>query len=235
MSAPILGCEGLTVTEGGIRLLGPVDLMLDGDGITVVMGPNGAGKSLFLSAIHGLLDRHEGRATWDGKAATATRAERGFVFQSTPVLRRSVAGNIGFPLKTRRLSRTEKAARVARALASARLAHVANRPAAALSGGERKRLDLARAMVGQPRVVLLDEPAANLDPASTAALEAALKEVAAAGVKVILSTHDTAQARRLADDILFFSAGALVEQAKAAAFFQAPASEAAQRFLEGRL
>lgn len=235
MTTPVLIFSKVEVHARGHRLLGPISARVDTPGITVVMGPNGAGKSLFLSAAHGLLAGHSGKVTWDGVAASASRTDRGFVFQTTPILRRSVSGNIVFPLKARNLPAAEKAERVARALSEARLTDFARKPAAALSGGERKRLDLARAMVTSPDVLLLDEPAANLDPASTSELEKSLRRISDRGVKILISTHDVAQARRLAGDILFIADGALVEQASAAQFFQSPASSAAVKYLKGDL
>ncbi len=225
----------VTIRLGGATLLGPIDMTLNSPGITVIMGPNGAGKSLFLAAAHGLPPDHSGRVTWDGTTAAQSRASRGFVFQSAPILRRSVAGNIALPLRAQGISRPERAAHIKRALDAARLATDPRKPAAALSGGERKRLDLARAIVLSPKVVMLDEPAANLDPASTAELEAVLQRLSAGGTKIILSTHDIAQARRLGADILFFDRGRLVEQTTTARFFENPKSEAAGRYLDGVL
>ena len=235
MTPPLLEISALRFTAGGRALLGPVTARVESAGVTVIMGPNGAGKSLFLSALHGLLPGHAGSVAWNGVAAEESRAMRGFVFQNTPVLRRSVAGNIALPLVARGVARAERAERVARALAKARLDADPRKPAAALSGGERKRLDLAGAIVTEPQAVLLDEPAANLDPASTAALEAVLGGLAERGIKIILSTHDIAQARRMADEILFLDAGRLVEQGPAAELLDAPASRAAQKYLRGEL
>lgn len=224
-----------TTKPNGKTLIGPLNFRLESAGITFVMGPNGAGKSLFLSAAHGMLEDARGHVTWNGKNAASSRANRGFVFQNTPVLRRSVAGNIALPLHARRLDRHEKNRRVAIALADARLDADPRKPAATLSGGERKRLALARAIVTDPEVLLLDEPAANLDPASTAELEDILRNISAKGVKILISTHDIAQARRLADDVLFFDQGALVDQAMADAFFDTPSSVPAQNYLKGLL
>lgn len=233
MNPPELVFDAATIAADGRTLLGPVSLRIDRPGITVVMGPNGAGKSLFLSAAHGLLVPDQGSITWNGQPASKTRASRGFVFQATPVLRRSVRGNIALPLIARGVSRAKAADRIAAALAEARLDTDPAKPAAALSGGERKRLDLARAIVTRPNVVLLDEPSANLDPATTAELEQSLRHIAEGGTKILISTHDIAQARRLAAEILFFSEGRLLEQADTASFFRQPASNAAQRFLDG--
>jgi tungstate transport system ATP-binding protein len=235
MTAPILRLEQVELQTGGKTLLGPVTTRVESPGITVIMGANGAGKSLFLSAAHGLIETSRGTVFWGDVAASASRATRGFVFQSTPILRRSVIGNIAFPLTARKMSRAQQDAHLSKALKAARLSKNANDPAAALSGGERKRLALARAMVTDPKVVLLDEPASDLDPASTAELEESLRQISAAGTKVFLSTHDIAQARRLADDVLFFDQGQLVEQADAAGFFAQPASAGAIKFLKGIL
>lgn len=235
MSAPRLEFKDFVSSSDGRILLGPISLTLSSPGITVIMGPNGAGKSLFLSAAHGLLERARGIVRWNGVSAQTSRASRGFVFQNTPVLRRSVAGNIALPLRARGVKRAERSSLITRALKDARLDADPRKPAATLSGGERKRLALARAIVSNPKVLLLDEPSANLDPASTAGLEDILRRISQSGTKILMSTHDIAQARRLADDILFFDGGALVEQASAAAFFDDPASPAAQKFLKGEL
>ncbi len=235
MTAPVLEFQSAEIRSGGKTLLGPVSTRIDKPGITMIMGPNGAGKSLFLAAAHGLLDLSRGAVTWSGIPATSGRATRGFVFQTTPVLRRSVAGNIAFPLSALKMPLYRKKELVNNALRVARLAGDAGKPAATLSGGELKRLALARAIVAEPVAILLDEPAANLDPASTAELENSLRQISASGVKVILSSHNIAQARRLADDILFFDRGKLVEESSAAAFLDSPSHVSAQKFLKGEL
>lgn len=219
----------------GRLIFGPVSLRLASPGITVILGANGSGKSLFLALAHGILSPHKGVVQWDGRTATSSRADRGFVFQNTPVLRRSVAGNIALPLAARKLSRVQKDALLSKALITAKLGADARKPAATLSGGERQRLALARAMVTEPSVLFLDEPAANLDPAFTAELEHSLKSIAESGTKILMATHDLPQARRLASDILFFDGGQLTEQEAASKFFADPASTAAQNFLQGRL
>ncbi len=232
---PALKFDAVETRAAGHTILGPVDLELNSRGITVLLGPNGAGKSLFLSLAHGLIPPDRGTVLWNGKPAAQSRRNRGFVFQNPPVFRRSVAGNIALPLAARDYSAERKSALLKRALHDAALANVAKNPAATLSGGEQQRLALARALVTEPEVVFLDEPAASLDAEFTAALEDRLRQIAGSGTKIIMSTHNLAQAQRLADDILFFSGGRLVEQAQARDFFAAPKSRAAADFLKGRL
>ncbi|MHA3915079.1 energy-coupling factor ABC transporter ATP-binding protein [Halovulum sp. GXIMD14793] len=228
-----LHLDGAGFAADGRTLLGPLDLQVAGQGITVVMGANGAGKSLFLRLSHGLLPVSQGRVSWGGRRADATRAERGFMFQNTPILRRSVAQNVAFPLQA--LGLGEVASRVARVLDLARLTGKEHQPAARLSGGERQRMAMARALVIEPQALLMDEPSASLDPASTRALEYMIRQVVSDGVKVLIATHDIGQARRLADEVLFFNEGKLAEQAQAEAFFAAPASDAARAYLEGQI
>jgi tungstate transport system ATP-binding protein len=149
------------------------------------------------------------------------------------LLRRSVRANLAYPLRLRGLSRSEVRQRSGRVLAAANLEALAERPARRLSVGEQQRVALAQAWVREPEVLLLDEPATALDPGATYALEAAIGRLAREGVKVVMATHDLAQARRMADEILFLHGGRLLEQTPAAEFFHSPRSAEAKRFLEG--
>jgi tungstate transport system ATP-binding protein len=149
------------------------------------------------------------------------------------MLRRSAAGNVTYALKA--AGRPTDAATVTRLLDRVGLAALAARPARRLSGGEQQRLALARALARDPDVLILDEPTASLDPAATKAVEDIIAGAAAAGMKVLMATHDLGQARRLAGEIVFLVNGRLVEHAPAARFFREPATLEAKRFLAGEL
>jgi tungstate transport system ATP-binding protein len=122
-----------------------------------------------------------------------------------------------------------------RALANVGLSSVAHRPARVLSGGEQQRLALARAWALEPEVLFLDEPTANLDPTATREIEAAIQAVHAAGTKVVMTTHNLGQARRLGDEVLFIHQGRLVERAPVDRFFKQPGSAEAAAFIKGEL
>jgi len=214
-----LSVAGALVEDAGKRLLGPIDLELNLSGVVVVLGHNGAGKSMFLRLIHSLLPPDAGRITWDGKPASQTRRQRGFVFQKTPLMRRSVAENVAFPLRVAGWRRSDIKRRVAQLLVEAQLEDKAQLAAASLSGGEQQRMALARALANEPDVVMLDEPSANLDPSSTGRLEEMIHQIRDAGGHVILSTHDRAQAERLANSVLVFENGQLDYAGSAEAYF----------------
>ena len=228
--------SGLTFVRAGRRLVDNIDLTLDGDGITLVMGPNGAGKSLMLRLLAGLLIPDAGTVTWAGRPPDRERTPRiGFVFQKPVLLRRSVLANIVHALKVCGVPRAERKARAMEALERARLGALAALPARVLSGGEQQRLALARTLALNPRLLMLDEPTASLDPASVAHIEALVLEAARAGTRVLFVSHDLGQSRRLADDVVFMHAGHIIERSPADAFFTSPQSRLGAGFLAGDL
>jgi tungstate transport system ATP-binding protein len=227
--------ESISFEAGGQRLIHNLDLTLEARMRTVVLGPNGAGKSLLLRLCHGLLRPTAGRIRWASDDPARVRREQAFVFQRPVLLRRSASANVAYALAVAGVPRAERGDRVAAALEQVGLAPLADRPARVLSGGEQQRLALARAWALEPKVLFLDEPTANLDPAATRAIEAVIAAMHERGVKIVMTTHDLGQARRHADEIVFLHKGRLVEHAAAALFFARPASREARAFVAGEL
>lgn len=225
----------LCFEAGGKRLLDDLTFQTARGPRTVILGPNGAGKSLLLRLCHGLIRPSSGTITWAGAEPSAVLRGQAMVFQRPVLLRRSAAANIRYALSIRDVPRRQRRSLVAQALEQAGLLHLAERPARVLSGGEQQRLALARAWALQPQVLFLDEPTASLDPAATQAVEALLERIHDAGAKILMTTHDLGQARRLADEVLFLHHGRLLEHAPASAFFTNPQSKEAAAFLEGKL
>jgi len=191
---------------------------------------------MFLKLCHGLVTPDSGRITWAGSGNSGRHGQfQAMVFQRPVLLRRSVNANIAFALKSKNLSRTERDHQVADAIARAGLSRYAKTPARRLSVGEQQRLALARAWAVRPELLLLDEPSANLDPAATYLIENIIQEAMERGTKIIMSTHDLHQARRLAGEILFLHRGRLKEQANSEKFFAEPQNDLAQAFLKGEL
>jgi len=212
-----------------------VSFVLDDLGLTVLLGPNGAGKSCLLKLCHGLLPLSSGTIRWGDVDPRTARQKQAMVFQRPVLLRRSAAENVDHVLKVRGVPSAERTRVIEESLEWAGLAAVADTPARKLSGGEQQSLTIARARAMNPEVLLLDEPTANLDPAATRRVEDLIRSFAADARKVIMATHNIAQAQRLADEVLFLNRGHLLEHATAAEFMRGPSHPLAARFIAGEL
>jgi tungstate transport system ATP-binding protein len=223
----------LSFESHGTPIIDRVRLTIDGERRTVILGANGAGKSVLMRLMHGLLEPTGGSITWGGRP-DRPRAQA-MVFQRPVMLRISALKNVAYGLKLAGVGRDERLSRAGAALARVGLQHLAARPARVLSGGEQQRLALARAWALEPKVLFLDEPTANLDPTATREVEDVIADIALGGAKIIMTTHNLGQARRLADEIVFLHRGRVVEHTPAEEFFRQPRSAEAAAFMKGEL
>jgi len=230
--APAIGMtlSGIALSRNKATVLDHVDLTLNKHGITGLIGPNGAGKSILLRVLTGLIPPDAGTMWIDPDLGRPA-----LVFQKPVLLRRSVKRNLLHALRVAGVPKQERTGRLAELLVAADLTAQAETPARALSGGEQQRLAFVRALAEQPKLLLLDEPTASLDPSATAAIERLTRATASQGVKVIFVTHDRGQAERLCDDIVFLHKGRVTEETPAAKFFQSPNSTAGRHYLKGDL
>ncbi|UWR24343.1 ATP-binding cassette domain-containing protein [Sulfitobacter sp. S190] len=228
----LLRVAAAETSRRGKRLVGPVDLQLDGTGATVVIGPNGSGKTTLLRLLHGTARLTSGSITWACGTQEA-RHHQAFVFQRPVMLRRSVLENLVYPLTIRGTPKSDARARAEIWADRLDLTPMLSRSATVLSGGEQQKLALARAMITEPQVLFLDEPCANLDGRATRAIEGVLQDAKARGMKLIFATHDMGQARRLADEIVFILHGRVQAFAPASDFFERPEPAQAAAFLKG--
>jgi tungstate transport system ATP-binding protein len=200
---------------------------------TIILGPNGAGKSVLMRLCHGLLEPTAGSVEWRG--TRNGRGRQAMVFQRPVMLRRSALANIAYGLKLSGVPSRERDLRARDVLEAVGLADIAGRPARVLSGGEQQRVALARAWALGPEVLFLDEPTANLDPGATRDIETLIGQIHAGGTKIVMTTHNLGQAKRLGDEILFLNQGRLVERTPVDQFFTQPASAEAEAFIRGEL
>jgi tungstate transport system ATP-binding protein len=238
MRAPISNLpvqfEDVGIVAGGVTILDGVSVTLTTGSPTVLIGPNGSGKTTLLRAAMGLIKPTRGRVTWAGSVMLLPH-RRAIVLQRPTMLRRSAVGNLRYALAKAGVERSDRDARVAELLDIVGLRNLSERPARKLSGGEQQRLALARALAREPELLFLDEPTASLDPAATKAIEDVIRAVMARGIKVVMSTHDLGEAKRLGGDIVFMHRGRIVETGPAAAFFAATRTVEAKQFLAGEL
>ena len=230
-----LRLETVRLELGGRTLLEDIDSEWLPAGISVLLGPNAAGTTLLMRVAKGLLVPTSGRVRWNGRSPRDLGTRIGYVPQHPVMLRRSVRANLQYALARAGVANGARREWVAQGRACAGLENRADDSARRLSGGQRQRLAIARAWVQQPGALLLDEPCSHLDPAAAVAIERTIREIAAAGTKVILTTHDLHQARRLADEVHFLQGGRLLEHGPVDRFFDAPGSDPARRFLAGEL
>lgn len=230
-----LSLSDVCFSAGGRAIIDRVSCEIGYGPRTVILGPNGAGKSVLMRLCHGLLKPTSGAIMWRGARDARRPREQAMVFQRPVMLRRSALANVVYGLKLASVSSTECRLRASDVLEAVGLADHTHWPARVLSGGEQQRLALARAWALGPEVLFLDEPTANLDPGATRDIEAIIAAIHASGTKVIMTTHNLGQARRLADEILFLYEGRLVERAPVGQFFSAPASPEAAAFIRGEL
>jgi len=226
--------DNVSLVARGVPILDQVSLALVAGAPTVLIGPNGAGKTTLLRLAMGLVRPTRGRVTWGGRSE-APPTRRAIVFQRPVMLRRSTSSNLRYALNAAGVRRGARADRVDELLTLVGLSGLGARAARSLSGGEQQRLALARALAKEPQVLFLDEPTANLDPAATKAVEDVIRTVAARGIKVVMSTHDLGEARRIAGEILLMHRGSIVEAADAVRFFAGPATPEGRRFIAGEL
>jgi tungstate transport system ATP-binding protein len=225
----------VAIVAADVTILDGISLVLAASSApTVLIGPNGAGKTTLLRAAMGLIPVKRGRMTWGGRD-TALPERLAILFQRPVMLRRSTAGNVRYALAAAGMPRAARKQRATELLALVGLEGLERRPARKLSGGEQQRLALARALARDPAVLFLDEPTASLDPAATKAIEDIVRAVTARGVKVVMSTHDLGQARRLAGDIVLLHRGRLIETGPASEFFAKPRTPEARAFIAGEL
>lgn len=223
--------EDVVFAPGARKLVDGLTFALRNNGITTLMGPNGAGKSLTLRLLAGLLVPTAGHVHECG----IPPRDVALVFQKPVMLRRSVKGNLTHALKLHGVRRADRTARLAELLQMADLEHLANSPARLLSGGEQQRLALVRALATNPKLLLLDEPTASLDPQATQMIETLIVQASTHGTKIVLVTHDIGQAKRLAGDVVFLHQGFAHEHAPAETFFTDPQSLEAKAYLKGEL
>ena len=227
-----LEIKNLNYSIGSKEILYNLNIKIISDKITVIMGPNGAGKSTLLKILNGIIRPTSGKILWNEKVDESLVLNgQALVFQKPVLLRRSVKANLDFFDKLTNLNNYDKN----QLLKIVDLLDQKNQPARLLSLGEQQRLSLIRALLLRPRLIMLDEPTANLDPASTKIIEDIIISLKEFGIKIIFVTHNILQAKRLADEVIFFDKGKLIEHSNSKEFFLNSKSMKVNNYLNGIL
>lgn len=232
-----LEIKGIDKNYRALKALDSVSLEAKSGKIIVLIGVNGAGKTTLMRIIAGLEEPSMGSISFNGQSMNAKglRKLATMVFQRTAMFNRSVYDNVAFGLKVRGEEDQEIAEKVPQVLHLVGLANFEKRKARKTSGGEQQRISLARAFLLNPRILLLDEPTANLDPNSAMIIERAITSRKREDEIIIIATHNLAQARRLGDEIIHIYNGRIVERSGPDEFFNNPRSEITKKFINGEL
>jgi putative spermidine/putrescine transport system ATP-binding protein len=228
--------QGLTKRYGSVTALADTNLEVGEGEFLTLLGPSGSGKTTLLRVLAGLLDADEGDV-WIGQTLITSlpphMRDIGLVFQNYALFPHlDVFENIAFPLRMRGITRSEIAPRVQRALATVRMERMAPRMPTELSGGEQQRIALARAIVYEPSIILLDEPLAALDKKLREQLQLELKRVHRdLGITMLYVTHDQQEALLLSDRICLMNAGRIEQLGTPADLYFRPVSAFAADFI----
>ena len=216
----VLRMDNVCYSVRGRVLLENISYTGEGSGCVALLGPNGAGKSVLLEICHGLIRPTSGSISWFGEKAGGMRDDVVMTLQKPMFLARSVTANLNYMLDVQACPRPARAARIAEVLREVNLEHKAEDEVSNLSGGEQQCLSIARALLSEPRAILLDEPTAQLDMASTENIERIINRLKNSGIKIIFTTHSPAQVRRLCDEVIFIDKGRLITCAPCEDFFK---------------
>jgi len=216
-----LNIPGLTIRRGS--LLG-------------IIGPNGAGKSTLARLIAGVDPISSGAITYDNEPMNPSLQQQlTIVFQKPYMFRSSVFNNIAYPLKLRKESKESIVSKVNKIIEELEIQDICEQNAWTLSGGEAQKVALARGLIFKPRLLILDEPTANIDPASIVVMEKMIRKANQENTTTIIVTHNLQQAKRLCSDILFMNKGEAIELDEADNLIKSPQNPLTKQFVEGEL
>ena len=242
MENPLLSIKNLHKEFDRNIILKGVDLELNKGEVIVIIGPSGCGKSTFLRCLNGLEDIQGGEIYLGGKLLqknakdiSSMRQKIGMVFQSYDLFpHKTVLENILLaPVKVQKRKRAEAEAEAMELLERVGLADRKNDYPRQLSGGQKQRIAIVRALIMHPEVLLLDEITAALDPEMVHEVLQVVLDLAKSGSTMLIVTHEMAFAKAIADRVLFFEHGEIVEESHAPkAFFERPQTERARQFLK---
>jgi lipopolysaccharide export system ATP-binding protein len=216
---PSIVTERLEKTYGSRKVVDGVDLKIAGGEVVGLLGPNGAGKTTTFYMVVGLVPASGGRVLLNGQDITPLRMHQrarlgiGYLPQEASVFRKlTVEENILAIIEAINVPRGERKARLREHIDELGLGHVANQKAYTLSGGERRRLEIARALVTRPHFLLMDEPFAAIDPISVAEVQKIILQLKARGIGVIVTDHNVREILRIVDRAYLIRAGRVLTE-----------------------
>jgi general L-amino acid transport system ATP-binding protein len=237
---PIIICQNMNKWFGEFHVLRDINVTIQPREVVVVIGPSGSGKSTFIRCINRLEEHQEGTIIVDGmemkndlRNIAAIRREIGMVFQQFNLFpHKTVLENITLaPINVRNWPRQKAEAKAKELLERVGIPEQANKYPGQLSGGQQQRVAIARALAMEPKIMLFDEPTSALDPEMIKEVLDVMKELALSGMTMVCVTHEMGFAREVADRVIFFDQGRIVEEGTPDHFFDNAQHPRTQLFL----
>jgi tungstate transport system ATP-binding protein len=232
-----LQIQGIEKLYRGVKALDSVTIDAQGGEIIALIGANGVGKTTLLKIIAGLEKPDKGVIQVNNQTLTDVELRQActLVFQRTAMFSGSVYDNLAYGLRIRGQPENQIKQKITQVLATVGLNDFEKRKAKKTSGGEQQRISLARALLLEPKILLLDEPTANLDPNSARIIEKNIISRRSSDTIIILATHNLGQAKRVADATIHLHEGHIIEKAITKDLFDNPHSEITRKFVRGEL
>lgn len=242
----MLTVRGLHKHFGSVEVIKGVDLDVAQGEVVVIIGPSGSGKSTFIRCLNSLEEPSAGSVVVDGgasvraddrKAMARLREDIGMVFQDYTLFPHMtvMANMILAPVNVKGVSKADAQANALVLLERVGLKHKANGYPSELSGGQQQRVAIVRALAMKPRLLLFDEPTSALDPETVGEVLSVMKGLAAEGMTMIVVTHEMGFAREVADRVVFFDGGKIVEMGPPERMFSTPEHTRTRQFLQSVL
>ncbi|MDB2461400.1 ABC transporter ATP-binding protein [Gammaproteobacteria bacterium] len=208
--------RNLNYSVNGNNILNNINILSDEKKITIIAGNNGSGKSTLLKILHGLIEIPDNTIRWGDYSIRSVKNNQTMVFQTPILLNRTTYENLNYVANKRNITKKNYVEKIIERL---NIKNISNINTRYISGGERQKVSIAMAIIGDPKIIFLDEPTSQLDPAYKNEIENIINDLANFNVKIFMTSHDISQIKRIGKEIIFLDNGSVIYQNSVTKFF----------------
>ena len=211
-----LKIHNLNYSVNGKNILKNINILSNEKNITIIAGNNGSGKSTLLKILHGLIEIPDNIVEWGGYSIKSVKESQTMVFQTPILLNRTILENLNYVANKKNITEKNYVEKIIEKL---NIEDIANINTKYVSGGERQKASIAMAIIGDPKIIFLDEPTSQLDPAYKNEIENIINDLSNLNVKIFMTSHDISQINRIGKEIIFLDNGNIIYQNSVEKFF----------------